>query len=127
MFLQPVKHQLTIHQGRLNWGLSRYEFGNDLWEKARGCGELTWMFSCKPNADSAAHMEEVLRIVSRSLKGSQEPDEYDAKHEYHELHRVAGLNKVMEELTTLEVCVQANTYLYKYCNCPGCWRLGLAG
>ena len=23
-FLQPVKHRLTIHQGRLNWGLSRY-------------------------------------------------------------------------------------------------------
>jgi hypothetical protein len=39
--LQPVKHRLTIHQGRLNWGLSRYNL----------CGSLD--FPAQPDGDAA--------------------------------------------------------------------------
>lgn len=101
--------------------------GNRLWSLSYNSAVMSWKLAVnKIEFEAAALMEEVLKMVTRWINqgvesslvsdewDTRKKDEYDDKHTYPDLFRLARLNEVLKLLEAKGVSVLANRYIYRF-------------
>jgi transcriptional regulator with XRE-family HTH domain len=93
--------------------------GGTLWEMARRSEKLSWAMEVDPTTETAPWMEEILKIVSRLAKGSQNgrvrySDEYDEQYQFPDIYRRARIREIIDKLSFSGIQVVANTYVHRF-------------